>query len=241
MEIRGFVTSALFLSCAFAAEAADVRIPTKAPAASYGDPWNGLYIGGAVGYGWNNGDGTGSGTTILGSSSTAFSTSPQGFVGGLHAGVGGHIAPGWYLGAEIAGGVGTLTGTAQNPGFIGSIDSKNHALFSVAARFGYNLTPNTLLYVKGGWAWANSEFKITGTDGSSFSTKPTANGALAGFGLEYALTSNWIVGLEYQHLFLSDMSMATTGVILNTGLPVALAGRVDNHIDLGLARLSYKF
>jgi outer membrane immunogenic protein len=242
---KAVLMSALGLLASWPAMAADIPIRApinKAPVIQdYGNPWDGFYIGGAAGYGRNNGEGTGTGTTILGSSSTAFSTSPQGFVGGLHAGLGGHLAPGWYIGGEVAAGVGTLSGTAQNPGFIGSIDSKNNALFSVAGRFGYNLTPSTLLYVKGGWAWANSEFTIIGTDGSRFTTKPTINGALAGFGAEYALTRNWIAGLEYQHYFLSDMAMSTTGVVLNTGLPVALSGKVDNHIDTVLARLSYKF
>jgi outer membrane immunogenic protein len=240
--IWGLVAGAMLGWCA-QADAADLPLANKAPVAAvdYGDPWSGFYIGGAIGYGWNNGDGTGTGTTILGSGSTAFSTSPQGLVGGLHAGIGSHFGGNWYIGGEVAGGIGTLDGTAQNPGFIGNINSKTNALVSVSGRIGYILTPNMMVYARGGWAWANSEFSITGTDGSQFSIKPTVNGAMAGFGTEYALTRNWIAGLEYQHYFLSDMNMSTTGVILNTGLPVALSGKVDNHIDTVLGRLSYKF
>lgn len=232
-----------WLAWTFPAVGADLRIPAKAAPLEvpYGDPWSGFYIGGAVGYGWNNGDGTGSGTSIFGTSSTAFSTSPQGFVGGLHAGVNGHLAQSWVLGGEIAGGIGTLTGTAQNPGFIGDINSKTNSLVSVSGRLGYLLSPNIMLYGRGGWAWAGEEFTVTGTDGSKFTTKPIANGALAGAGVDFALTRNWIVGLEYQHYFLSQINASTTGVLLNTGVPVALSAHVDNHIDTILGRLTYTF
>jgi outer membrane immunogenic protein len=233
--------ASLLSTSAFAADL-PTRAPLKAPAIeTYVDPWTGFYIGGAVGYGWNNGDGVGSGTTIFGSGSTAFSTSPQGFVGGLHAGVGGRIASNWYIGGELAGGIGTLDGTAQDPGFIGNINSKTNALVSVSGRLGYILTPNMMVYGRGGWAWASDEFTVTFTDGSKFSTKPVANGAMAGAGVDYALSKNWIVGLEYQHYFLSNTNASTMGVILNTGVPVALSAHVDNHIDTVLGRLSYKF
>ena len=232
-------------TAAFAADLSRAA-PLKAPdAVAYGDPWSGFYIGGAFGYGWNNGDGAGSATTFgnIPAGATAFSTSPQGFVGGVHAGIMGHLAPSWILGGEAAGGIGTLDGTAQNPGFIGNINSKTNALFSVSGRIGYLLTPSVMLYGRGGWAWASDEFTVTATDGSKFSTKPVANGALLGAGVDYALTANWLVGFEYQHYFLSDINATTSGVLVNNAgpLPVTLSAHVDNHVDVVLGRLTYKF
>lgn len=225
------------------AAAADLgRVATKAPPPppyTLIDPWTGFYIGGAIGYGWNRGAGDGF-CNVGACGTTSFATSPQGVVGGGHAGVGGRFANNWYIGGEVAAGIGTLDGTAQNPGFIGNINSKTNALFSVSGRLGYILTPNIMAYGRLGWAWANSEFTVTGTDGSQFSTKPTVDGALVGAGVDFALTQNWIVGFEYQHYFLSDINTTTTGIIAGA-VPVTLSAHVDNHIDTVLGRLSYKF
>jgi outer membrane immunogenic protein len=225
----GALAGALLGFCAHA-DAADMAASiNKAPVASapYGDPWSGFYIGGAVGYGWIRGTGTFSESEA----SSSFGTSPQGLVGGLHLGTGTRIGGNVYVGAEVAGGVGTLDGTAQNPGFIGNANSKNHWLMSVSGRLGYIVAPNAMVYARGGWAWAGSEFTLN-SGPLSISTSPTLNGGLLAGGIEVALTPNWIAGLEYQHYFLND---------INLPIAVGLSARVNDNIDVALARLSYKF
>ncbi len=230
-----------------AAAAADLgRIPAinKAPAAEiYGDPWGGFYAGGAVGYGWDRGDGTGSAATRFGTGSSSFATSPQGVVGGLHLGLGTRFGGNWYVGGEVAGGIGSIDGTPQDPGLFLKVNSKTHWLLSPAARFGYILTPNVMVYGKGGWSWAGAEFTAADAFGGTISTKPVLDGPVLGGGIETALTSHWIAGVEYDHYFLGDINTSARGSIVSGNLvvPAVFSARVNNNVDTVLGRLTYKF
>lgn len=235
--------STLLVSPAMAADMAK-PLPVKAlPADTTYDPWTGFYIGGAVGYGWDRGAGNGAAATAGGAGESSFATSPQGFVGGLHLGVGTRFAGNWYAGLEGAGGIGTLDGTPQNPGLAFNVNSKNHWLVSISGRLGYILTQNMMVYGRGGWGWAGSEFTANDIFGNTFSTKPVLDGPLLGGGVEVALTQNWLVGLEYQHYFLGDINAATGGVVVtpNGNVPAVFSARVSNNIDTVLGRLTYKF
>jgi len=235
--------STLLVSPAMAADMAK-PLPVKAlPADTTYDPWTGFYIGGAVGYGWDRGAGNGAAATAGGAGESSFATSPQGFVGGLHLGVGTRFAGNWYAGLEGAGGIGTLDGTPQNPGLAFNVNSKNHWLVSISGRLGYILTQNMMVYGRGGWGWAGSEFTANDIFGNTFSTKPVLDGPLLGGGVEVALTPNWLVGLEYQHYFLGDINATTGGVVVtpNGNVPAVFSARVSNNIDTVLGRLTYKF
>jgi outer membrane immunogenic protein len=222
-----------------------VRGPiNKAPESlPYGDPWTGFYAGGAVGYGWDRGEGTGSATTRFGAGEAPFATSPQGVVGGLHLGLGTRFGGNWYLGGEVAGGIGSIDGTPQDPGLFLKVNSKTHWLGSVSGRLGYIIVPNVMVYGRGGWAWAGAEFTAADAFGGIVSTKPVLSGPMAGAGVEAALTHNWIVGVEYQHYFLGDINKTAAGSITNgeVTLPAVFTARVSNNIDTVLARLSYHF
>src|SRR5712691_1154190 len=103
---RGLVAGLMLGWCA-QGDAADLKVPPayKAPPAEiYGDPWTGFYAGGAIGYGWDRGSGTGSTMTGFGTGESSFATSPQGVVGGLHLGLGTRFGGNWYIGGEVAGG-----------------------------------------------------------------------------------------------------------------------------------------
>lgn len=240
--IRKFPAVLLLAAGMSPAFAADLKTPPpiyKAPdvvAPAY-DPWTGFYIGGAVGYGWDRGSGTGTAATDLAAAFTSLSTAPQGFVGGIHAGAGTRFGSNWYAGVEAAGGIGSLNGTSQNPGFVfGSVNNQTHWLVSLSGRFGFIFTPNVLAYGKGGWSWAGAEFTATDiTSGNTFSAKPVLDGPLLGAGIEWAVTQNLIAGLEYNHYFLGDINASTVigGAVFST--------RVSNNVDAVLARLSYKF
>jgi outer membrane immunogenic protein len=233
------IAASLFATSAFAADL-PVRSINKAPDQQfYGSPWDGgLYAGGAIGYGWIKGSGNGSACNE-GCVVDSFETSPQGVVGGGHIGVGGRFGGNWYGGLEGAFGIGNVDGTAQNPGFIGNINSKTHTLFSVSGRLGYIIVPNIMLYGGAGWAWAGEEFSVTGTDGSKFTTKPVADGAMVRFGVEYALNRNWTIGLEGQHYFLKDINAATTA-FLGT-VPVTVSAKVNTEVTAAIFRLNYNF
>lgn len=234
------IAASLFVGSAFAADL-PVRSINKAPEAQfYASPWDGFYVGGAIGYGWIKGSGNGSACNEAGCLVNSFETSPQGVVGGGHIGLGGRFAGNWYVGGEGAFGIGNVDGTAQNPGFIGNINSKTHTLFSVSGRIGYIILPNVMIYGGAGWAWAGDEFSVTGTDGSKFTTKPVVDGAMVKAGLEYALDRNWTIGAEWQHYFMKNINAATTATI-GPGIPVTVSAKVDTEVDAALLRLNYHF
>jgi outer membrane immunogenic protein len=234
------------LLVATSAQAADIKgAPTyKAPAIeTYVDPWTGVYIGGAVGYGWDRGAGSASATTSFGAGESSFATSPQGVVGGLHLGLGTRFGGNWYIGGEVAGGIGSIDGTPQNPGLFLSVNSKTHWLGSLSGRLGYIITPNLMVYGRGGWAWAGAEFTAADAFGGTVSTKPVLDGPMLGAGIETALTSHWIVGVEYQHYFLGDINMSAAGSVTDGKftVPAVFSSRVSNNVDTVLGRLSYHF
>ncbi len=225
------------------AHGADLKVPAyKAPAvAELYDYFNGGYIGGYAGVGWDRGAGTASDPF----GSTDFNTAPFGFTGGLYGGVGTHFGGNFYLGIEGDGGIITADGTVNTPGFVGStLNNKTRWLASLRGRFGFILAPNLMAYGTAGWGWAGSEFTVTGTDGSQFSTNPTLNGAVAGAGLEYALGHNWGLRVQYLHYFLGDLHASTIGQVCSgnacTG-PILLGANVTHSIGTATAGLAYKF
>lgn len=242
--MRKLLLAAFAALFAFPAVAAD--LPVKAapvPPAYMSDYFSGLYIGAHGGYGFDRGDGTGTATTAIGTGATSFATAPQGFIGGLHIGWGTRVGNGFYFGVEGDGDIATLDGTANNPGFIGNINSKNRWLASLRGRFGFIVVPNLLAYATGGWGWGGSSFTVTGTDGTQFSTSPTLNGAVLGGGIEIALNPNWGLRAEYLHYFLNDLNAATTGVMSNgvVALPANIFANVKDNVDVARVGLSYRF
>jgi outer membrane immunogenic protein len=131
-----------------------------------------------------------------------FSYRPNGFQGGLHAGVN------WQSGALVAGIEGELgylglSGSAQYPPYIGirtaadSVAATSGGVFvSIAGRLGFAIN-NFLLYAKGGGIWASIGNSFTDTDPVgltlvSGTTLSGRSGWLAGLGAEVALAGNMI-------------------------------------------------
>jgi len=65
------------------------------------------------------------------------------------------------------------------------------------------------------------------------STDQTRWGGTVGAGLEYGFAPNWSVGVEYNHIFLSDKDVTFTGLVGTD--------RIKQDVDMGLVRLNYKF
>jgi outer membrane immunogenic protein len=235
----GYIAAALMLIGPVSA--ADLAVKARPAAApEYPSYWDGFYLGAHAGVGWDRGAGTVS--DPLGS--VGVDTAPFGFVGGLHAGLGSRFGGNFYLGLEGDGDIATMDGSIQNPGFVGNVGSKSRWLASVRSRFGFILAPNLLAYGTAGWGWSGSEFTVTGTDGSRFSTTPTLNGAVAGAGLEYALGSNWGLRVEYLHYFLGDLHGNTTGILCNGTTcvgPLPLSASVTHNIGVARGGVSYHF
>jgi outer membrane immunogenic protein len=130
--------------------------------------------------------------------------------------------------------------------------TKLNTLFMSTLQLGY-AWDRTLWYVKGGYAASSmSQETITIVPGTGSFIAPTgsrfANGFTVGTGLEFALTNNFSIGVEYDYIRLeaSDATTCSTGIpsAFSCGTPGSIALRyTDFHADVNeaLVRLNYKF
>ncbi|HVV40016.1 MAG TPA: outer membrane protein [Nitrobacter sp.] len=178
---------------------------TKAPAYVPPTPiynWTGFYIGGHVGGAFPGGD------NLVGGSDDGQ------FMGGVQAGYDYQFAPNWVMGLEA------------NYSFLDTNSSiANRGLGSVTGRLGYTWGP-ALLYVKGGYGWADSRF----TNG--FTGDAGRDGYTVGGGLEYMFTQNWSGKIEYQYYDFGTTTYLT---------PALVAGGFRNDEHTIKAGLNYRF
>jgi outer membrane immunogenic protein len=209
--------STLALVVAQSAVAAD--FPMKAPTFAERFTWTGCYLGGHVGGAWQQKDATD--PVLLVQDNAAFGT-PGNTVGTTTARVnssgaiyGGQIgcdyqfAPSWVVGVEGAVSAGSLDGSTRVPfqaavAFPGETELvrvRTDFIPTVTARLGYAVD-HWLFYGKGGIAWTNDKYSITGTfTGVPFDAEGLGmrTGWTAGAGAEWAFTNDWSARLEYDY------------------------------------------
>jgi len=216
-----------FTTAAWAADL-PIRQPiTKAPImASYN--WSGFYIGGHLGGGWGEKDWVAVGFGPLGAHDV------DGFIGGGQVGINYQVGA-LVLGIEADFSWADLKGSHVDTVFGGNNLTNVDWFGTVTGRIGY-AWDRTLLYVKGGGAWAHDKYTIT-SGGLFFAGANDTNwGWTIGGGLEYGMTPNWSLKLEYNYL-----SFDTNRV---TFVPVAGAPfdrDVDQNIHVLKAGINYRF
>ncbi len=233
MALRKFIGMATAAIGAFVlsadARAADIYAPGSykdAPILVPGPIWTGFYIGGHLGAAW----------TTIGTNSSTFwdgtSANPWHFTdfGGekLHtaspfggAQLGYNFQSSRFVyGVEIDlggfAGENERTFTATTLHFLGDVDKvaairvKEEGGFygDVTGRLGY-AWGNMMLYAKGGFAWLEPNFKVSGTvtDHRAGTVTPFSNsdenkaltGWTVGGGIEFMLNPNWTLKIEYLH------------------------------------------
>lgn len=204
------------LAMAAPASAADMAVkapPPPPPAPIFS--WTGFYVGGNIGGAWANNDFRDS--LFL----TNFDNNRGVFIGG------GQIGANYQIGQFVIGGEWDFDWAANNNNNIGvivpgvgtiAITNNDRWITTVAARFGWAIN-NWLIYGKAGGGWVGSNnFTVTNlTTGASFSCGAAFNnfncnnstgGWLVGAGVEYAVTNNWTVKVEYDYLGLENRSFA---------------------------------
>jgi outer membrane immunogenic protein len=219
--------SALALS-AVSASAADLaaRPYTKAPVAPLVYDWSGFYLGVNGGGGWMHNCFSDAVSGI----SDGCATASGGIAGGQ---LGWRTQASWLVwGFDFQGGWADLKSSASGLGNPGTIfTSKTNGLASIAATAGYAVN-NVLLYARGGGGWSSNTVSATVPVGSSLYEGRW--GALLGAGVEYGITPNWTIGVEYNHYFL--------GAITDAVGPGPAGERVSqNGLDTITAKLNYKF
>jgi outer membrane immunogenic protein len=245
-----------------------VVAPTVASAHAPGTvvDWSGLYVGLHAGYGWSDVSTDLREPASLVQeleflkSPTGASHEDDGFLGGGHVGLQ-HQWGRWVLGVEASLTLGGLRGQSRED-FVGSFFLINWAgestfktetenFMSIAGRLGY-AHDRWLGYVKGGFATAaiRTRGNVDGESctsvgvcsdfGGPFSSRERHYGWLAGGGLEYMVTPNLIVGLEYNY---TDLGARThTGSVTFGNFSGETRARVDpDGIHAVTARVSIKF
>jgi outer membrane immunogenic protein len=211
-----------------------------------GFSWTGLYIGGGGGYAW------GSGLTDMNVSGFFNQRATPDLSSGIFSG---HIGLNYQMGFLVVGAEAQiLSGVSgsENAPFVGctvggvqclvrgTVDVEDTVVLKGRLGVAFN---RWLPYVTGGIASGDisSRFRDINFNGGTNVVHDTErhSGWTVGGGTDFALTRNWILGVEYEHITFDD------GIhrgFNNFGATVATRDHLVNaDVDTVMARLSYKF
>ena len=229
------------------AAAADMaaRPYTKAPmmvAAMY--DWSGFYIGINGGGAWTHKcwDLNNRGAGVF---APAIAEGCHDSTGGVVGGQFGYRwqSAAWVFGLEAQGDFASLSGSSlSNPLALTAAAtnrSKVDAIYLLTGQVGYAVN-NVLFYVKGGAMGVNDKFEgFTTATGVVFdSARQTRWGGAIGAGLDYGITPNIVLGVDYMHGF---MGCKDTSLYAVAGGAFSRTDRICQDVDMVTARLSYKF
>jgi outer membrane immunogenic protein len=243
---------------------------TKAPAMAPAWNWSGFYIGADVGGVaqtasglsdfFQSGIGSGSAANLQ-----SQSLSPSGVIGGVHVGYNWQLSQ-WVLGVEgdwqWTGAKSSFCRPTDNldlpcvndsgRGFL-TIDSETRSIGTIRGRLGYAFD-HVLVYGTGGVAFVDQHDSITANCPAGCGADNTANvstanfsavktGWVAGAGIEWMLSPNWILRSEYLHVDAGTVASTFNfdPVNCNAGGPCGASWSHDNRYDIGRVGLSYKF
>lgn len=189
--------------------------------------WSGIYLGASVGGAW------GDASWRFTDGGSVPNPNPQNFndvVGGLHVGIQ-HQWGSIVLGVEANYIFNSLDGSADCPNTDFNCNLEIKQTWEVGPRAGFAWN-NFLIYATGGYANARVEtqtpLKATGVNFDA--SKEDQDGFYVGGGLDWGITRNIILGVEYQHL---DFDTVEHQTIENR--------TIDPSFDLVRARLTFKF
>ncbi|MEA2936682.1 MAG: outer rane immunogenic protein [Alphaproteobacteria bacterium] len=150
----------------------------------------------------------------------------------------------WVLGVEAQASATDLEGSNLSaiPAFGAAgirVNSKTDSVGTVAARLGWALGGQTLLYVKGGGAWAHDKFwTSTAAFPIAQSVTDTRSGWVVGVGAEFAMSGNWSIKVEYNHMDFGNRTETLGPVAIGTA---PFQYNVDQTIDLVKVGINYRF
>jgi len=229
------------------------RIYTKAIAPMV-PSWTGCYVGGNIGYGWQRTSTTDVDPSNAGFFSDVGRDTGSGVVGGGQVGCDYQFAGNWVVGIQGMFDGADVKGSHIDPFAYSRDTSEYHAakadwLATLTARLGYSVTPDILLYVKGGGAWVHDT--VTDADPVAFAggfpaysgqATSTRAGWTVGAGGEYRFTANWSVFAEYDYIGLgSKTSGYTYNCGAGCGFPDPYLYSDRNNFQTVLVGLNYRF
>jgi outer membrane immunogenic protein len=248
MKIKSSIVVATAAGSALAPNAYAADMPVKAPKVSAFHAWNwtGFHVGVHLGAAWQNADTAATyldGTTAVPIRHTANTT---GFVGG------GQIGYNWQSGMIVYGleadvsalsSSSTVTSTQDSNNFIFTSRQEIEWLATIRGRLGAVLNGNTLIYVTGGWAFADvkndhSEVDVGNATTATWTDHSTRSGYAVGGGIEHMINPAWTVRVEGLYVDLGDETISN-----NTGTCDTACQPVTFSNDLLMVRgaVNYKF
>ena len=247
-------SAALAAMLAGPAIAADMAV--KAPPMAPPPPvpvynWTGFYVGANGGGGWGQSCWTFEGYVPPGG--PVQDDGCHNVNGGLFGGQAGYNwqTSAWVLGVEAQGDWARFTGSNRPP--LGNVSQYNidstdvRSIVTVTGRVGY-AWDRLLIYAKGGGAWTRDNYQVDTTatpfGGSVVATtglNDTRAGWLVGAGLEYGLTPNWSVAVEYNYLDFGTKQETIPTSISPPGLFAPFTENINQKILTATVRLNYRF
>jgi outer membrane immunogenic protein len=114
-----------------------------------------------------------------------------------------------FSGMETTGNIGGISNPDGVAFDVNAIEKGDE--WSLGARAGYLVNQRTLVYLLA--AYTQTEYDFSGTDGAgdAFSKATTFDGVSVGGGIEFAMTQNVFLGLEYVHTFYGEETVLDTG------------------------------
>jgi outer membrane immunogenic protein len=225
-------------SLAFAADLPQRQVaPALYSAAAFS--WAGFYVGAQADYAW--GDSTGGAYyRSTGAINGIGALDPDGFFGGLHAGYNyqfSNIVVGVEIDGNYAGINGSLDRLHDGAGALKPVGNYAKAEMdwngSARLHFGYAFD-RIMPFITGGVALANYKFTPTYLGTGTLSNSSTHVGWTIGAGVDYAITNNFIAGVEYRY---SDYGKEKYDL---PGFPL-YESRIDLKTHDVRLRLGYKF
>jgi outer membrane immunogenic protein len=226
------------------AGAADLSRPPLHRAAPVARPfsWSGCYIGAHAGAGYTWTESVNAvNTTAFGdfAPGQGFANHSAGFAGGGHLGCNYQISYRTVIGIEGTYSGADITRDYFSP-FGGGDDvytNRIRAIATVTGRIAWAFDA-FLFYTKLGWAGARAQLSVVDVvpSAGSGSASNWHNGIAFGSGMEYALTRNWIVGLESNYYRLEGKTYEIGG-----GAGLYTFNSRPRDVFSYLARISWKF
>jgi outer membrane immunogenic protein len=235
--IAGIAAAAL---CGASALAADM--PVKAPTSAAAFDWSGFYIGGDAGW---QGSRIGLSDPTDPTATLTYNPHHNSFALGVFGGAQRQFGQlvlgveGGYLAGFDRANFSSTSVSIFVPGGTAQATAKMRDIWSIGGRVGWAMG-HWMPYVTGGYA--NGSFELNAHDvpplliTTSEQIKAQEGGSYIGGGIDWALMSNWIFGVEYRHYGFRAKTVLSTD-----SLGVPANARFDPRTDTVVARLSYKF
>ena len=212
------------------AQAADMPVKAAPAAAPPPFSWTGFYIGVHGGGAW----GTVESTLPLGTIDSTELSLPisshtiNGFVAGGQVGYNWQVNPWLVFGIE--GQFSWTDASGRTPcaplSILGCTTDVNW-IATLAGRLGYAMD-RTMIYIKGGVAWADTDHTVDFLGINILSSSSTRTGAMIGAGIEHAFAPNWSAKIEYNFM---DFDTDRLGFgLANGGCPEAMASTVRARV-----------